>query len=147
MSNTETVSKKLHTILSKAETVSLMIPSDISSDKSVINDLTDAYSEYNDILRLLDELYLSVNEIIQPHLSIKETDVQYEDPEFTWSNALLENLKEAKEELESCANDLDFIISEIEVGDDIDGNDFLVYEYEIGNFIKIINKTIKENNQ
>lgn len=147
MSNTETVSKKLHTILSKAETVSLMIPSDISSDKSVINDLTDAYSEYNDILRLLDELYLSVNEIIQPHLSIKETDVQYEDPEFTWSNTLLENLKEAKEELESCANDLDFIISEIEVGDDIDGNDFLVYEYEIGNFIKIINKTIKENNQ
>lgn len=147
MSDTETVSKKLHTILTKAETVSLITPTDISSDTSVVNDLTDAYSEYNDILRLIDDLYSDVNEIIQPHLSIKETDVQYEDPEFTWSNTLLENLKEAKEELESCANDLDFIISEIEVGDDIDGNDFLVYEYEIGNFIKIINKTIKENNQ
>lgn len=147
MSDTETVSKKLHTILTKAETVSLITPTDISSNTSVVNDLTDSYSEYNDILRLLDELYSSVNEIIQPHLSIKEADEQYEDPEFTWSNTLLENLKEAKEELESCANDLDFIISEIEVGDGIDGNEFLVYEYEIGNFIKIINKTIKENNQ
>ena len=37
MSNTETVSKKLHTILTKAETVSLIIPTDISSDTSVVN--------------------------------------------------------------------------------------------------------------
>jgi len=147
MSNTETVSKKLHTILTKAETVSLIIPTDISSDTSVVNDLTDAYSEYNDILRLIDDLYSDVDDIVQPHLNIQASDEQYEDPEFTWGSTLLENLKEAKQELESCANDLDFIISEIEVGDDIDGNEFLVYEYEIGNFIKIINKTIKENKE
>jgi hypothetical protein len=144
MSTQETIPKELNTILAKAQSISLVHPSEISTESSVVNDLTDAYDEYNQILTLINNLQLDLNNILKPHLLLQEKDEKYENIELTKGIWLLDNLKDAQEELENCANDLSFIISEIEVGDDIDSNDFLVYEYEIGNFVKIMNKTIQE---
>lgn len=140
MSEFKDISNKLNVILSKAQHVALVVPSDISADASTVSDLMDAYNEYNEILSLIDSLQSDVDQIIQSGLlnENRKSDV-------AWGQSLLDNLSEAKEELESCANDLDFIISDISVGDDIDSNDFLVYEYEIDNFIKIMNKTMKES--
>lgn len=139
------VLKNLHTISAKAEKVSVMLPDEISSEQSVVNDLNDGYSDYQEILRLLNSTQDDIKAILAPHESILASDDQYYDPEYSWASNLLDNINEAKDELESCANDLDYIISILNVGEDIDSSMFLMYEYEIENFIKIINKAVKES--
>lgn len=138
----ETIREKLNNILLESNSVADMFPNDIKSDHSVINELMDAHNDYQNILKLLNDVMSDVKAVL-PKISSEGAPIEY-DLDMAWAYSVYESLEEAKKELESCSNDLDFILSEIEVGDDIDDNEFLVYEYEIHNFINMVEKAIKE---
>lgn len=140
----DNIEKNLVKVIEKAKHISGLMPSDIQEyDHGLSGELSDAYQDYLSILNIIEGLIESADAILAPHYDIQASDEQYEDPEMWWAIPLKDGLLEAKEELESCANDLDFIISEIDVGDDVDSIDFAIYSYELDTFTKQVEKVLK----
>ena len=58
-------------------------------------------STYNDMRQQLLDLRAKVQEVADPHLSIRSDDEQYDDPELWWALPLLDDLNAALDNLDA----------------------------------------------
>lgn len=58
-------------------------------------------STYSDIQQQLVTLRTKVKDIVDPHLSIRGDDEQYDDPELWWAQPLLDDLEQALSNMQS----------------------------------------------